>query len=69
MKQDVLILAGEKDTHTIYYEKQIKALTNAKSVTGRLFTDAEHAAQHCQVGNVPLVMAEILKWIDTKSIS
>ena len=69
VKQDVLILAGEKDTHSIYYKRQLNSLTKAKSVTGRLFTDAESAAQHCQVGNVPLVMSEILKWIESRTSS
>ena len=66
MKQDVLILAGEEDIYTVYFEEQIKALTNAKSVTGRIFKKEENASHHCQVGNIQLVLDYILAWIDSK---
>lgn len=65
IKQDVLLLAGEDDMYTIYFEKQRKALTSAKTVTGRIFTRAETASQHCQVGNIKLLLDYILNWIET----
>jgi len=46
---------------------QIKALTNAKSVTGRVFTEDEQAHNHCQIGNIGLALDVMLKWIDEKS--
>lgn len=64
--QDVLILAGAEDIYTVYFEKQMKDLTNAKSVTGRIFTKEENASHHCQVGNVQLALDYILSWIDSK---
>ena len=69
VKQDVLILTG-KDDHLIPYKmhsKQIKALLNARSVTGRVFTKKEHAANHCQVGNLGLALDTMLDWLDKKS--
>lgn len=67
IKQDVLVLAGEADLYTIYYEDQLKALTNARSVTGRLFTKEECADHHCQIGNVQLVLDTIMDWIEEKT--
>lgn len=64
IQQDVLILAGAEDLYTIYFEKQIKALTNAKSVDGRIFTEEENASHHCQIGNVQLALDYIVDWID-----
>ena len=67
IKQDVLVLAGEND-HFIpveYYDLQIKALTNARSVKGRMFTAAEGGDQHCQVGNLDLAWEEIIGWLDS----
>lgn len=66
--QDVLLLAGAED-HIIplrMYKRQLKALTNAKSVEGRIFTKEEHAASHCQVGNVDLALKYIIDWINNK---
>lgn len=67
IQQDVLILAGEEDIYTAYFEQQRKALTNAKSVSGRIFTKEENASHHCQVGNLQLAMDYILTWIDSNS--
>ena len=67
LKQDVLVLAGSEDLYTIYYEDQLKALTNARSVTGRLFTKEECAGHHCQIGNLQLVLDTITDWIEAKT--
>jgi len=67
--QDVLLLLGEKD-HFIplkMLDMQVKALTNAKSVTTRVFTKAEHAQNHCQVGNIGLSLEVMVKWLDEVS--
>lgn len=69
VKQDVLILTGRND-HFIPFRAhgmQIKALTNAKSVTGRIFTKEEQAHSHCQVGNIGLALNVMVKWIEEKS--
>jgi alpha-beta hydrolase superfamily lysophospholipase len=67
--QDVLVLAGEKDPASPikFYPRYIKALKNAKTVTGRVFTEAEHAASHNQVGNIQLALDFILDWIETQT--
>ena len=66
VQQDVLLLAGTEDfivpVQQFYW--QIEALTNARSLTARLFTRAEHAQNHCQVGNLPLVLDVIMDWVD-----
>lgn len=66
IKQDVLMLGGTDDHYTQFFDQQRNALTNAKSVTGRIFTREEHASYHCQVGNLKLAMDYILDWIDQK---
>ncbi len=66
IKQDVLLLAGENDIYTPYFDAQVKALTNARSVEGRIFTREEHAAEHCQIGNCKLALEYILNWMDKK---
>lgn len=69
VKQDVLLLHG-KDDHFVpvkAYYKQKKVLTNAKSVTGRLFTKEEHAQNHCQIGNMGLALDVMSKWIDERT--
>ena len=66
IKQDVLVLAGESDIYTVFLQQQKAALTAARSVETRLFTKAEHADHHCQIGNTKLVLDTILEWIDRK---
>ena len=67
LTQDVLVLAGASDLYTIYFKEQLKALTNARSVTGRLFTKEECADHHCQVGNVGLLLETISSWLEEKT--
>lgn len=62
---DVLIMAGTED-HFVPMEqfyKQLKLLTGAKSVTGRIFTESEQAQSHCQIGNLGLAAEYMLGWI------
>jgi pimeloyl-ACP methyl ester carboxylesterase len=63
--QHVLIMAGAEDwsVPVSQYYQQLGALTSARSVTGRLFSRAEHAHQHCQVGNLGLALDYMLDWI------
>ncbi len=66
--QDVLLVGGENDTFqpVKLLRKQEKALTNARSVTTKIFTKAQHADMHCQMGNLTLAMSEIEAWIRQK---
>jgi pimeloyl-ACP methyl ester carboxylesterase len=66
IKQDVLLLAGSED-HYVPVEqfyRQIKMLSNARSITARLFTRSESAENHCQVGNYGLALRTIVNWLD-----
>jgi pimeloyl-ACP methyl ester carboxylesterase len=63
--QDVLILTG-RDDHFIPFKmhrKQVRALTNARSVTARIFTEEEGAQNHCQIGNIGLALDVMAAWI------
>ena len=63
--QDVLLLGGEADSFQPprLLHKQAAALTNARSVTTRIFTRAEHAHMHCQMGNLNLAMGVVTDWL------
>lgn len=66
VKQDVLVLSGSEDHFIPFkmHDMQIKALTNARSVTDRVFTRNEHAQNHCQTGNTGLALDVMVKWIE-----
>ncbi len=69
VKQDVLILTGRND-HFIPFKMhrmQIEALTNARSVTAKVFTKETEAHNHCQNGNFGLALRVMADWIDEKS--
>jgi len=68
VKQDVLVLAGREDHFIPFkmHDMQIRALTNARSVTGRVFTKEENAENHCQFGNVGLALDVMREWIETR---
>ena len=65
VNQDVLILTGREDHFIPFkmHDMQVKALTNAKSVTARVFTKEEQAQNHCQIGNIGLALDVMVKWI------
>ena len=65
--QDVLLLAGSED-HYIPIKQwyaQTRTLTNARSITARLFTRSESAQNHCQLGNQGLAPRTIVNWQDS----
>ena len=66
VKQDVLLLAGREDHFIPFkmHDMQLKALVNAKSVTGRIFTEKEQAHNHCQTGNIGLALKTMIDWIE-----
>jgi pimeloyl-ACP methyl ester carboxylesterase len=63
--QHVLLLSGEHDRFQppVLTRAQRAALTNARSVTVRTFTRAEHADQHCQMGNLDLACRVVTDWL------
>ncbi|MFC1539999.1 alpha/beta hydrolase [Gemmatimonadota bacterium] len=66
VKQDVLILTGRED-HLVpfkMHDLQVKALTNARSVTSRVFTREDQAQNHCQMGNLGLALDVMRDWIE-----
>lgn len=66
VKQDVLLLAGTEDfgIPIKQFYQQIEALKNVRSLTARMFTRAEQAQNHCQVGNLGLLLDVVLNWVD-----
>jgi pimeloyl-ACP methyl ester carboxylesterase len=66
IRQDVLLLAGEEDfiIPLDHIHEQKKILSEARSVTSRIFTRAEQAQNHAQVGNLQLAVDFILDWIE-----
>jgi len=64
--QDVLLMAGTKDIGIPFpmLADQLLTLSAARSVTARVFTEAEQAQNHCQVGNMGLAIKVILDWLD-----
>lgn len=69
VKQDVLLMAGTEDfgIPVDQFYQQIEALKNVRSLTARLFTRAEQAQNHCQVGNLELALDVIVDWIELVS--
>jgi alpha-beta hydrolase superfamily lysophospholipase len=67
--QDTLVMAGAED-HFVPLEQlyqQLPLLTQARSLTAQIFTRADQAQSHCQIGNLALAAAQILAWVDTHS--
>jgi pimeloyl-ACP methyl ester carboxylesterase len=64
--QDVLLMAGTEDfaIPLIQFYQQIEALKNVRSLSARMFTRAEQAQSHCQVGNLELAVDFITNWIE-----
>ena len=66
VKQDVLLMAGSED-HYVPLEQfyqQIKILSNARSITARLFTRSESGQNHVQTGNLGLAFGTIVNWLN-----
>ena len=67
VRGDVLLLAGADDHYVPLSQlgRQAGNLTNARSVTTRIFTAAEQASNHCQLGNIGAVSGLIGSWLDS----
>ncbi|MBB5750319.1 alpha/beta fold hydrolase [Micrococcus sp. TA1] len=65
VRQDVLLMCGEHDAFQppALARAQALALTAARSLTVRTFTAAEHADQHCQMGNLDLACRVLTTWL------
>jgi len=65
--QDTLILTGRGDHFILYklHDRQIALLSNTRSLTDRVFTEAESAQNHCQIGNVGLALDTMTAWIQS----
>lgn len=63
---DVLLLAGAEDHYVPFrqFQQQMTALTGARSVSGHVLTRADHAEDHCHIGNVGLSIDLITTWLD-----
>jgi pimeloyl-ACP methyl ester carboxylesterase len=63
--QDVLLMAGAEDHYVPVHQlpDQIATLTHVRSLTARLFTRAEHAQNHVQVGNMGLAFRTMIDWM------
>jgi pimeloyl-ACP methyl ester carboxylesterase len=68
--QDVLLLCGAHDAFQPprLARAQAKALTSARSVTLRTFTEHEHADQHCQMGNLALACGVMTDWLHARRL-
>jgi hypothetical protein len=65
VRADVLLLAGADDHYVPLSQlgRQAGNLTNARSVTTRVFTAAEQASNHCQLGNIGAAGRLINSWL------
>ncbi len=66
---DVLLLCGENDAFQPPHltRAQADALIRARSVTVRMFSAAEHADKHCQIGNLDLACQVVNDWLSQHS--
>lgn len=62
---DVLLLAGERDHYipNTHFHLLMNRLTNANTLTGRMFTEEEGGAEHCQIGNHGIAIKAIVDWL------
>ena len=67
IKQDVLLLAGEKDHYVPrdQFERCKSGIHNARSLTTRMFLESEGGHQHCQIGNHTIATTYIMNWMDS----
>ena len=65
IQQDVLLIMGTEDhlvpSNQIYIQAQ--AMVQARSVTSVMLSAQDEAAEHCQVGNPGLAVAQIVDWL------
>jgi pimeloyl-ACP methyl ester carboxylesterase len=66
VRADVLLLAGADDHYVPLKQlgRQAGMLSSARSVTTRIFTAAEQASNHCQLGNIGAAARLMTAWLD-----
>jgi len=71
VKQDVLYITGRNDHFVPYkmHNLQLKALINARSVTDIVFSKESQAQNHCQIGNIGLMLDTMIDWLYEKTSS
>jgi pimeloyl-ACP methyl ester carboxylesterase len=71
LTQDVLLMAGAEDHYIPVHQlpDQISTLTHVRSLTARLFTRAEQAQNHVQVGNMGLAFRVVLEWMESLRVT
>jgi pimeloyl-ACP methyl ester carboxylesterase len=69
--QDVLLMGGAEDHYIPVHQllDQIATLTKVRSLTARLFTRAEQAQNHVQVGNFGLAFRVVIDWMESVSVA
>jgi alpha-beta hydrolase superfamily lysophospholipase len=67
--QDILLMASAEDHYVPRHQfyDQIRLITEARSLTARLFTRHEDAQNHDQVGNMGLSLGVIVNWVENCS--
>ena len=70
VRADVLLLAGADDHYVPLKQlgRQAGTLSNARSVTTRIFTAAEKASNHCQLGNIGAAARFMTAWLDLTAL-
>jgi pimeloyl-ACP methyl ester carboxylesterase len=70
VRADVLLLAGAEDHYVPLRQlaRQAGTLSNARSVTTRVFTAAEQASNHCQLGNIGAAARLMTAWLDLTAL-
>lgn len=66
LTQDVLVIGANKDHFIDYklFKEEMDSLINVHSLTFRLFTEKEDAANHCNMGNTKLLLDTVINWIE-----
>jgi len=67
--QNVLVLSSLND-HFVpikMHKKQVVLLKNARSLQEKIYTKHEHADNHCQIGNVGLMLNDVIVWLTKHS--
>jgi len=70
IRADVLLLAGADDHYVPLKQlgRQAANLPNARSVTTRVFTAADQASNHCQLGNIGAAARLMNAWLDLTAV-
>lgn len=66
LTQNVLYLTGNED-HFVpmkMHDWQVSLFNNCKSLTDKVYSKETHAQNHCLIGNVGLMVNDILLWLD-----